>query len=239
MKAETEDERMEQISVLVADDDREIVESIAIFLKAENYDVIKAYNGREALEKARENSVQLIILDIMMPEMDGFTLGKKIREIDGNVPFVYITAKSMKEDMKQGYEIGADDYIVKPFDSEVLILKIKAILSRSKHEEAEPKPKFITIGEYVFNTELRTITKNEEQIKLTPKEARLLELLYNYKDGLLPREKALTEIWGTNDYFTARSMDVYVTKLRKYFKDDQNIKIENVHGSGFRLVIEE
>ena len=115
----------------------------------------------------------------------------------------------------------------------------KAILSRSKHEEAEPKPKFITIGEYVFNTELRTITKNEEQIKLTPKEARLLELLYNYKDGLLPREKALTEIWGTNDYFTARSMDVYVTKLRKYFKDDQNIKIENVHGSGFRLVIEE
>lgn len=141
--------------------------------------------------------------------------------------------------MKQGYEIGAVNYIVKPFDSEVLILKIKAILSRSKHEEAEPKPKFITIGEYVFNTELRTITKNEEQIKLTPKEARLLELLYNYKDGLLPREKALTEIWGTNDYFTARSMDVYVTKLRKYFKDDQNIKIENVHGSGFRLVIEE
>ena len=183
--------------------------------------------------------MDICLLDVMMPEMDGFTLGKKIREIDGNVPFVYITAKSMKEDMKQGYEIGADDYIVKPFDSEVLILKIKAILSRSKHEEAEPKPKFITIGEYVFNTELRTITKNEEQIKLTPKEARLLELLYNYKDGLLPREKALTEIWGTNDYFTARSMDVYVTKLRKYFKDDQNIKIENVHGSGFRLVIEE
>jgi len=122
----------------------------------------------------------------------------------------------MKEDMKQGYEIGADDYIVKPFDSEVLILKIKAILSRSKHEEAEPKPK-LTIGEYVFNTELRTITKNEEQIKLTPKEARLLELLYNYKDGLLPREKALTEIWGTNDYFTARSMDVYVATFQSMY----------------------
>ena len=172
-----------------------------------------------------------------MPEMDGFTLGKKIREIDGNVPFVYITAKSMKEDMKQGYEIGADDYIVKPFDSEVLILKIKAILSRSKHEEAEPKPKFITIGEYVFNTELRTITKNEEQIKLTPKEARLLELLYNYKDGLLPREKALTEIWGTNDYFTARSMDVYITKLRKHLKKDPSVEIINVHGKGYKLIL--
>lgn len=175
----------------------------------------------------------------MMPEMDGFTLGKKIRELDATVPFVYITAKSLKEDVKLGYEIGADDYIVKPFDSEVLILKIKAILSRSRHEEEEPKPKFIHIGDYLFNTELRIVSKNDEQIKLTPKEARLLEMLYNYRDGLLPREKALTDIWGTNDYFTARSMDVYVTKLRKYFKDDPNIRIENVHGSGFRLVIEE
>ena len=209
------------------------------YLELSDYEVTLCVNGNDGLEAFRKDKFDICLLDVMMPEMDGFTLGKKIREIDGNVPFVYITAKSMKEDMKQGYEIGADDYIVKPFDSEVLILKIKAILSRSKHEEAEPKPKFITIGEYVFNTELRTITKNEEQIKLTPKEARLLELLYNYKDGLLPREKALTEIWGTNDYFTARSMDVYVTKLRKYFKDDQNIKIENVHGSGFRLVIEE
>ena len=112
-------------------------------------------------------------------------------------------------------------------------------MSRSKHEEAEPKQKYINIGGYVFNTELRIISKNDEQIKLTPKEARLLELLYNFRDGLLPRDKALTEIWGTNDYFTARSMDVYVTKLRKYFKDDEKIKIENVHGSGFRLVIEE
>ena len=175
----------------------------------------------------------------MMPEMDGFTLGKKIREVDASVPFVYITAKNLKEDMKQGYEIGADDYVVKPFDSEVLILKIKAILSRRKYDEAEPKLKFINIGEYVFNTELRTISKNDEQIKLTPKEARLLELLYHHRDGLLPRDKALNEIWGTNDYFTARSMDVYVTKLRKYFKEDDKIKIENVHGSGFRLVIEE
>lgn len=159
----------------------------------------------EGLEAFRKDKFDICLLDVMMPEMDGFTLGKKIRDIDATVPFVYITAKSLKEDMKLGYEIGADDYIVKPFDSEVLILKIKAILSRSKHEEAEPKQKYINIGGYVFNTELRIISKNDEQIKLTPKEARLLELLYNFRDGLLPRDKALTEIWGTNDYFTART----------------------------------
>ena len=206
--------------ILLVEDDPCFGSVLKSYLELSDYEVTLCVNGNDGLEAFRKDKFDICLLDVMMPEMDGFTLGKKIREIDG-------------------HEIGADDYIVKPFDSEVLILKIKAILSRSKHEEAEPKPKFITIGEYVFNTELRTITKNEEQIKLTPKEARLLELLYNYKDGLLPREKALTEIWGTNDYFTARSMDVYVTKLRKYFKDDQNIKIENVHGSGFRLVIEE
>mgnify|MGYP000138043495 FL=1 len=121
----------------------------------------------------------------------------------------------------------------------MLIFKIKAILSRCEHEETEVKPKLIELGAYLFNTELRTITKDDEVIKLTPKESRLLELLYYHKDGLLQRDKALNEIWGASDYFTARSMDVYVTKLRKYFKDDPAIKIENVHGSGFRLILEE
>ena len=171
--------------------------------------------------------------------MDGFTLGKKIREIDSSVPFVYITAKSLKEDMKQGYEIGADDYIIKPFDSELLILKIKAILSRCEHDSGEDRLKVIQIGRYDFNTELRTVTWDGDQvIKLTPKEAHLLELLYKHQDGLLTREKALNEIWGANDYFTARSMDVYITKLRKFFKDDESVRIENIHGSGFRLVID-
>ena len=141
--------------------------------------------------------------------------------------------------MKLGYEIGADDYVIKPFDSELLILKIKAILSRCEGETEEAKPRYIQIGQYLFNTELRTISKNEEVIKLTPKESHLLELLYKYRDHLLLRDKALTEIWGTNDYFTARSMDVYITKLRKYFKEDEKIKIDNIHGSGFRLIIEE
>lgn len=226
--------------ILLVEDDPCFGSVLKSYLELSDYEVTLCVNGNEGLETFRKDKFDICLLDVMMPEMDGFTLGKKIREINTSVPFVYITAKNLKEDVKLGYEIGADDYIVKPFDSEVLILKIKAILSRSKHEEVEqPKPKLIHIGQYEFNTELRVISKNDEQIKLTPKEASLLEMLYNYKDGLLPREKALTEIWGTNDYFTARSMDVYVTKLRKYFKDDENIKIENVHGSGFRLVISE
>lgn len=225
--------------ILLVEDDPCFGSVLKSYLELSDYDVTLCVNGNEGLEAFKKDKYDICLLDVMMPEMDGFTLGKKIRELDTSVPFVYITAKSMKEDMKLGYAIGADDYIVKPFDSEVLILKIKAILSRSKHEEIEQKSKFINIGAYEFNTELRIISKNDEQIKLTPKESKLLELLYNYRDGLLPREKALTEIWGTNDYFTARSMDVYVTKLRKYFKDDQNIRIENVHGSGFRLVLEE
>ena len=224
--------------IAIIEDDIDICNMIAKFLENNKYIVHYALNGAEGIELCKSLVPDLIILDIMLPKLNGNDVLQRLRKFT-NAPVIVVSAKTMVQTKIDLLKLGADDYIVKPFDSEVLILKIKAILSRSKHEEAEPKPKFITIGEYVFNTELRTITKNEEQIKLTPKEARLLELLYNYKDGLLPREKALTEIWGTNDYFTARSMDVYVTKLRKYFKDDQNIKIENVHGSGFRLVIEE
>ncbi|MDR1414308.1 MAG: response regulator transcription factor [Odoribacteraceae bacterium] len=224
--------------ILLVEDDPCFGSVLKSYLELSDYEVVHCVNGIFGLEAFRKDKFDLCLLDVMMPNMDGFTLGKKIREIDSSVPFVYITAKSLKEDMKQGYEIGADDYIVKPFDSELLIFKIRAILSRSKHDEVETRPKLIQMGAYEFNTELRTITAGGDLIKLTPKESRLLELLYYHRDGLLLREKALTEIWGMNDYFTARSMDVYVTKLRKYFKDDPSIKIENVHGSGFRLIIE-
>ncbi len=225
--------------ILLVEDDPCFGSVLKSYLELSDYDVMLCVNGNEGLEAFRKDRYDLCLLDVMMPQMDGFTLGKKIREIAPGVPFVYITAKSLKEDMKLGYEIGADDYIIKPFDSELLILKIKAILSRCEGETEELKPRYIQIGQYLFNTELRTISKNDQVIKLTPKEAHLLELLYKYRDHLLLRDKALTEIWGTNDYFTARSMDVYITKLRKYFKDDEKIKIDNIHGSGFRLSIEE
>ena len=225
--------------ILLVEDDPCFGSVLKSYLELSDYDVTLCVNGNEGLETFRKDRYDLCLLDVMMPQMDGFTLGKKIREIAPGVPFVYITAKSLKEDMKLGYEIGADDYVIKPFDSELLILKIKAILSRCEGETEEAKPRYIQIGQYLFNTELRTISKNEEVIKLTPKESHLLELLYKYRDHLLLRDKALTEIWGTNDYFTARSMDVYITKLRKYFKEDEKIKIDNIHGSGFRLIIEE
>lgn len=225
--------------ILLVEDDPCFGSVLKSYLELSDYDVVHCTNGVDGFEAFRKERFDLCLLDVMMPEMDGFTLGKKIRELDVTVPFVYITAKSLKEDVKLGYEIGADDYIVKPFDSELLIFKIKAILSRSKHDDVEVKPKIIELGNYEFNTELRTITRNGEVTKLTPKEAQLLELLYYHRDGLLQRDKALNEIWGTSDYFTARSMDVYVTKLRKCFKDDPSIKIENVHGSGFRLILEE
>ncbi len=225
--------------ILLVEDDPCFGSVLKSYLELFDYEVTLCINGNEGLAAFQTEQFEICLLDVMMPEMDGFTLGKKIREINSNVPFVYITAKSMKEDVKQGYEIGADDYIVKPFDSEVLILKIKAILSRRSPEEIVEKPKFIDIGEYLFDTELRIISKGQDAIKLTPKESQLLILLFDYKNVLLPREKALTEIWGANDYFTARSMDVYVTKLRKFFKDEDKIRIENIHGSGFRLVIEE
>ena len=225
--------------ILLVEDDPCFGSVLKSYLELSDYDVMLCVNGNEGLEAFRKDRYDLCLLDVMMPQMDGFTLGQKIREIAPGVPFVYITAKSLKEDMKLGYEIGADDYIIKPFDSELLILKIKAILSRCEGETEELKPRYIQIGQYLFNTELRTISKNDQVIKLTPKEAHLLELLYKYRDHLLLRDKALTEIWGTNDYFTARSMDVYITKLRKYFKDDEKIKIDNIHGSGFRLIIEE
>ena len=210
--------------ILLVEDDPCFGSVLKSYLELSDYDVTLCVNGNEGLETFRKDRYDICLLDVMMPQMDGFTLGKKIREIAPGVPFVYITAKSLKEDMKLGYEIGADDYVIKPFDSELLILKIKAILSRCEGETEEAKPRYIQIGQYLFNTELRTISKNEEVIKLTPKESHLLELLYKYRDHLLLRDKALTEIWGTNDYFTARSMDVYITKLRKYFKEDEKDK---------------
>ena len=223
--------------ILISDDEVDIVEMLTGFFRSKGYEVFSAYNGVETLKLA-ELQPDIILLDINMPKLDGMEVCKKIRDYV-SCPILFLTARIEENDKVQGFSVGGDDYIVKPFDSELLIFKIKAILSRCEHEEAEVKPKLIELGAYLFNTELRTITKGDEVIKLTPKESRLLELLYYHRDGLLQRDKALNEIWGASDYFTARSMDVYVTKLRKYFKDDPAIKIENVHGSGFRLILDE
>jgi DNA-binding response OmpR family regulator len=179
----------------------------------------------------------------MMPRKDGFTLAKEIREQDKEIPIIFLTAKNLKEDVLEGLKIGADDYISKPFNSEELLLRIQAILRRSKKDpDPEEEIKEFSVGKFRFNYPLRILTfsDGERQIKekLSPKEAHLLRLFCLRKNDVLTRNEALTKIWGEDNYFTARSMDVFVTKLRKYLKHDTNIEIVNIHGNGFRLIVE-
>ena len=168
--------------------------------------------------------------------MDGFTLAEEIRDIDPDVPLFFLSAKTMKEDIIQGYKLGADDYITKPFDSEVLLLKIKAILKRSEEENRISDNIEFDLASYHFNPKLRELKKGDTVQTLSPKENELLKMLAEHKNDLLPRERALKKIWGSDTYFNGRSMDVYIAKLRKYLREDTTIEIVNIHGNGFRLV---
>ena len=175
----------------------------------------------------------------MMPKKDGFTLAKEIREKNKDVPLIFLTAKSMKEDVLKGYKVGADDYLNKPFDSDVLLMKIKAIIQRKAAENKNEPAKFeFQIGRFLLNSKLRFLKFGDnEPIKLSPKESELLKMMAVYENDLMPRELALTKIWREDNYFTSRSMDVYIAKLRKYLKEEPNVEILNIHGEGFRLVV--
>lgn len=224
------------IKILLVEDEANFGAVMKSYLELSNFEVQHCKNGLEAYHYFMKNDCDLCILDVMMPEMDGFTLAKKIKDLDPNIPLIFLTAKTLKEDIIQGYKIGADDYITKPFDSELLIYKIKAILNRNLNEENENNKDEFTLGAYRFVPRLRTLHIADIEIKLSPKEAELLKLLCESKDEILPRSKALKLIWGDDNFYTTRSMDVYITKLRKYLKSDPNLKIENIHGSGFRLL---
>jgi DNA-binding response OmpR family regulator len=204
-----------------------------------DFDVVLAKNGMEGFEKFKKDIFDLCILDVMMPYKDGYTLAKEIREKNKEVPLIFLTAKSMKEDVLKGYKVGADDYLNKPFDSEVLLMKIKAIMQRKQSESKTDNLKFeFQIGKLHLNSKLRFLTfGNQEPIKLSPKENELLKMLALHENDLMPRELALTKIWRDDNYFTSRSMDVYIAKLRKYLKMDPDVEILNIHGEGFRLVI--
>jgi DNA-binding response OmpR family regulator len=209
------------------------------YLMINSYDVTLAKNGIEGFEKFKKEDFDLCLLDVMMPYKDGFTLAKEIREKNESIPLIFLTAKTMKEDVLKGFKIGADDYLAKPFDSEVLLAKIKSILSRrvvsvsTESDEME-----FTIGDFNLNSKLRLLSfRNGEPTKLSPKESQLLRLLALHINDLLPREKALNKIWRDDNYFTSRSMDVYIAKLRKYLKQDSKVEILNIHGEGFRLVV--
>lgn len=225
--------------ILLVEDDPNFGTVLKDYLSMNDYDVVHAKNGMEGFEKFKKDNYDLCILDVMMPYKDGFTLAKEIREKNTEVPIIFLTAKALKEDVMKGYKVGADDYLNKPFDSEVLLMKIKAIMQRKTSDSVADSKQFeFVIGRFNLNSKLRFLTfDNEEPIKLSPKENELLRLLALHENDLMPRELALTKIWRDDNYFTSRSMDVYIAKLRKYLKRDEDVEILNIHGEGFRLVI--
>ncbi len=229
---------MKNNSVLLAEDDPNFGSVLRDYLELNDFDVVLATDGLEALRifKSQE-SFDLCILDVMMPNKDGFTLAADIRKIDKEVPLIFLTAKSMKEDMVKGFQIGADDYLTKPFDSEVLLYKIKALLNRKNGDKEEEQIHF-KIGRYEYDSEMRVLKLGSKERTLSPKEGALLKLLATNKNQLLKRSDALNKIWKDDNYFTGRSMDVYLAKVRKYLSDDPKVSIINVHSEGFRLVDE-
>lgn len=229
--------------ILLVEDDQNFGDVLRSFLEVHDFDVTLATDGLAGFEAYRKSDWDLCIFDVMMPRLSGFELAKKVRESDTKTPIIFLTAKAMKEDILSGFEIGADDYITKPFNSDELLARMNVILRRTatptdpKEEQTE-----FEFGQFHFNFPLRILTHTdsagkESKEKLSPKEAQLLRLFAINKNQVLSRSEALTKIWGEDNYFTARSMDVFVTKLRKYLKPDEQIEIVNIHGNGFQLLI--
>jgi len=223
--------------ILLAEDDYNFGSVLKSYLELNDYEVVLKTDGTSGLACILKNTFDLCIIDVMMPNMDGFVLGREIKKSQPEMPFIYLTAKTLKSDILEGFKIGAEDYITKPFDTDVLIFKIKAILKRKTPLLEKPDlPEEFRLGKYLFNFRHRTLSNDNKRQNLSPKEACLLRLLCLHKNDVLSREVALTQIWGEDNYFTTRSMDVFITRLRKYLKEDTAIEILNVHGNGFRMM---
>lgn len=231
--------KIAQKKILVVEDDPNFGTILKEYLAMNDFEVVLAKNGMEGFEKFKKDHYDLCILDVMMPYKDGFTLAKNIREKNENIPIIFLTAKTMKDDVIKGYKAGADDYLTKPFDSEVLLMKLRALFQRKAHNPLTDSTQFeFQIGNFHLNSKFRLLKyKEEEPIKLSPKENELLKLLVLHENDLMSRELALTKIWRDDNYFTSRSMDVYIAKLRKYLKKDSTVQINNIHGEGFRLIV--
>ncbi len=225
------------IKIFLVEDDLSFGSVLKSYLEINDFSVEWVDDGKYALDHFRKGVFNICILDIMLPHVDGFTIASEIRQINNEVPIVFLTAKKLKDDVLKGYGVGGDDYITKPFDTDILLAKIKAILARRDFQSGTRE--VFEIGRFIFNAKLRTLTLGDVENKLSPKEAQLLELLALNPNTLISREIALKKIWGADDYFTARSMDVYITKLRKFLSEDPSLNIKNIHGSGFQLIMRE
>lgn len=228
--------------ILLVEDDTNFREVLCSYLEMHGYLLTTAPDGEKGSVSFRNGLFDLCILDVMMPKKDGFALAREIREQNADVPIIFLTARSMKEDVLQGFKMGADDYIAKPFNSEELLFRIQAVLKRAVKSPAtaaatQPESKEFSIGRYRFQYPLRRLSLDGREEQLSPKEAELLKMFCQHINEILPRSEALKKIWLEDNYFTARSMDVFVTKLRKYLRDDPNVEIVNIHGNGFMLKV--
>ena len=224
--------------VLLVEDDPNLGNLLLEYLQAKEYNTTLATNGKEGLTQFKNNVFDVCIFDVMMPVMDGFTLAREVRKLDAETPIVFLTAKSMKEDTIEGFNAGGDDYLTKPFSMEELLLRLKAILRRTKNQTlTNSDQNNFEVGDYKFDFNLQKLEVGGKAQKLTTREAELLKLLCINVNDVLDRTFALKSIWHDDNYFNGRSMDVYIAKLRKYLREDPNLEIVNVHGKGFKLLV--
>jgi len=223
----------EKLKILLAEDDLNLGVLLVDYLESEGFEVKLCKDGEIALRAFQSSAFDLCLLDVMLPKLDGFSLAKEIRSKDKVIPVIFITARSSKEDKLKGYDLDADDYVTKPFDEEELLWKIKAVIRRIPENKTETKAEIVNLGAYVFDPNNQSLTIAGKIKRITEKESDILKYLSSHQNKVIKREDMLKEIWGENDYFFGRSLDVFITKMRKYLKEDPNLSIENVFGVGF------
>ena len=223
--------------ILLLEDDPNLGFMVSEHLKMNRYRVTLCANGRAGLDVLAQESFDILLVDVMMPVMDGFTFVREVRKTNDDVPVIFLTAKSLQEDKIKGFKIGCDDYITKPFSVDELLLRLQAVLKRTRSHKTQGERHLFEIGNYRFDSKRQILIKDSNEIKLTSRESELLRLLCQHMDKTLERGLALKKIWGDENYFSGRSMDVFISKLRKYLSEDKRIEIVNVHGKGFKLII--
>ena len=225
-----------KLHILLCEDEESLGMLVREYLQAKGYDAELYLDGEAGYKAFVKGEYDMCLLDVMMPKMDGFALARELRMINAEVPIMFLTAKNLKDDILEGFKLGADDYLTKPFSMDELVYRMEAILRRVKARNKQMAVRY-QLGRFVFDTQRQLLTIGEKSTKLTTKESELLTMLCTHMNDVLERDLALKTIWIDDNYFNARSMDVYITKLRKHLKDDPNVEINNVHGKGYRLVV--